>query len=279
MLSKKLRGDNLSISKPLYLIILPFLAIISFFIIFFGLNQVNRVDQQITEEHAKLFLSVVSKEGRQVFHESRTTLENWEKDISENNLLSNPCSSEVIKKTIGDERYTTYAVININGDFLCSEDSIDPNINISDSDNFKAAFSEKRFFIGNFAVGRISGEEIITLFYPVLSEDNQVTKILAIGLSLDWVSDLLQRVGLPSDGELILTDREGTIISYFPYNVKNVGTKVFDLDLFSIILSRKSGTLEAKGFDGIERFYIYDPVSIYKDSEIDMFLIFGIPKK
>src|SRR5262249_7227651 len=109
---------------------------------------------------------------------------------------------------------------------------------------------------GEYQVGVLSDRPSIGVAKPVLRTDGTVERILYASLSLDWISDSIEKV-LSLDTTFLLVDRAGTVLS--AGNADWVGRHLGDNALFQLMPSQPTGySQEVPGIDGERRqFYFF----------------------
>ena len=95
-------------------------------------------------------------------------------------------------------------------------------VNLSDRLYFRQALETRDFAIGQYQVGRITGEASVNFAYPVLDEHSNIAAVVFAAVDLDWLNQLVARASLPAGAVLTAIDSNGTVLVNFP----NPGTWV-----------------------------------------------------
>ncbi|MEW5815496.1 MAG: PAS domain S-box protein [Spirochaetota bacterium] len=110
---------------------------------------------------------------------------------------------------------------------------------------FQQVMKTKDFVAGDYQIGRISGQAVIVLAYPVLATTGRVQSVIAIGLSLAWFNDLITKLTPQSlfNATFTILDSSGTIIARYPNPELWVGKPLEEPHLKKMILSQDEGSL------------------------------------
>jgi signal transduction histidine kinase len=153
--------------------------------------------------------------------------------------------------------YTTFGMADLGGNVICSTMPHDEPVNIADRGYFQNAIETQDFAIGEFYVGRITDKEAIGFGYPILDADGRVQAVVAAGMSLSWLNQLVADAELPEGALLLVIDRNGTILARYPNPKPWVGQSDPNAPLFHAMLTRGQGTAELRDMDGIPRIYAF----------------------
>jgi PAS domain S-box-containing protein len=123
--------------------------------------------------------------------------------------------------------------------------------------------------VGIYGRGKLTGNEVIRLTYPILASDGSVSGVLTVGLNLKWLGASIVGWQLPADSVIDVADREGTLLARRP-GAEWVGQKLPE-SLRMAVDAPEAGTRLGTGLDGVHRVYGYVPVSF---GEMPSVLIF-----
>lgn len=160
----------------------------------------------------------------------------------------------------GNENYSNIGVIEPNGRLSCSAVPFTGTVDLSDRAYFRTAVETRAFAVGDYQVGRVTGESTINFAYPVLSEAD-VRGVVYAAVDLDWLNRLAAESELPAGSTLTLLDSRGTILARYPDPDRWVGQEVEISPLLNAtIAERREGVAELAGMDGVSRLYAFTPV-------------------
>lgn len=191
---------------------------------------------QVAEERATIeanrLVRVIESQQEQVFRNIRNTLISLMQfaEIDEEHIKSNNCdktfASLLMHINKKEEMYNNLLLADQNGDVVCSALNDSGKVNISDRDYFQIIMQKKDFVIGEYIIGRLTGNPTLPVAYPILDENGAV-KLVAIGaLNLKWINDSANRIKSVEKGPiLVVTGRDGKIIAQYPEGLIWVGQK------------------------------------------------------
>lgn len=172
--------------------------------------------------------------------------------------------------------YLNLGIANIKGDIIASGLPLTKRINISDRIYFKLALKTKRFSIGEYQIGRISGKPSINFGHPVWDNSGQLRGILFIALDLRWINKLCENTDLPQGSEISIIGQDGLILAHHPEPEKWVGRIFSNMETLKRSSSDRGNLYEANGLDGKRRFYASYLISNPQYSG-NIYLSVGIP--
>lgn len=133
-------------------------------------------------------------------------------------------------------------------------------VDVADRGYFRAALLGKRFAVGDYQVGRITGAPSVNFAAPAFDASGQVRAVVFAALRLDWVGRL-SAWQLPDGASLVILDDTGTVLLRYPDSEHWIGRRVPDSTLARAIRSRQDGTLEGDGLDGVPRLMAFTPLT------------------
>jgi PAS domain S-box-containing protein len=162
--------------------------------------------------------------------------------------------------------YVSLGVIAPNGDLQCSSLPITRPVNLSDRLHFQLVRQTKRFAVGEYQIGKLSGRENIAFGYPILDQAGQLQAVVAAGLDLKKLNSVALVTPLPEGAVVVVVDRNSTVLLRYPNPERWVGKSFPDAQINQKVLTQAAGTVKAPGIDGVERLYAFsrlgdDPVN------------------
>ncbi len=170
--------------------------------------------------------------------------------------------------------YANLGAIKPDGDVFCSGLPLSRPTNLADRSYFRRAMETRDFAIGEYQIGRITGEATINFGYPVLGDAGQVQAVVFAAVELNWLNRLAAEARLPQGSELVVIDRNGIILAHHPDPEKWVGRSASGMSIAKTVLARGEGVVEAPDVDGISRLYGFTPCTLHGS---DMYMWIGIP--
>jgi signal transduction histidine kinase len=153
--------------------------------------------------------------------------------------------------------YTNFVVADLRGDVVCSAVPLNEPVNFADRTWFLSALETRGFAIGEFQIGRISKKAAIAFGYPILDADGRVQAVVATGMDLAWLNQLMADAELPEGALLLVIDRNGTILYGYPISEAWIGKSDASAPLFQAMLTRGQDTAELHIMDDIPRIYAF----------------------
>lgn len=171
------------------------------------------------------------------------------------------CSALLADLIVETPIYATAIVVEPNGDLWCSAIPAEGPVNFADRAWFQETMRTRQFTAGGYVMGRVTRRPMAVFSYPLLNEDGQVQRVLAVGLDLAWLDRYLAQRPLPEGAVLTVLDAQGTVLARTQEAEKWVGQGVPEAEIAQIVLARGvPGTVEALGADGVQRLYAFAPL-------------------
>ncbi|EKD56998.1 MAG: Sensor protein [uncultured bacterium] len=231
------------------------------------------------DKNTNRLLTIVNCQQADLVKDVKYFLMTWSKSIEQYGyLLTSPCDDQIIRIIDDDPRFTTYGVVTLDGNVVCTKNQQETNVSLGDRSYIQQAIATKQLSMSGFQIGRFTGKGVVAYAYPVFDNQGNVIKVVFLGVDLKWMNDFFEKLDLPKDSELILSDPQGVIEVYYPETNELIGEQMFNSKIFSIVLAQQEGKLRTKGIDGTRRKYIYGPIYLNDDETVDAFLLFGLPR-
>lgn len=151
-------------------------------------------------------------------------------------------------------RYTNIWLLDDQGRTICSYLPFDGTISLADRDWFQDARRTKALALGRIAEGVASGVPVITASYPIF-DDGKFLGVAAVGIKVDWVIGMVNRVTLPNRAVLGVIDSSLRV-------VLPAGFTPAVLPPHAVLteMSRSKAVAAAPAEDGTRRLYAVEPV-------------------
>jgi PAS domain S-box-containing protein len=146
-------------------------------------------------------------------------------------------------------------------------------ISVADRSYFQTALREKRLAISGYIVGRVTGKPSLNFAYPAIDDAGEVRAVVVLAFDLSRLSGSLLTSPLPEGATMSLIDDAGILLARTPPAAEWIGRKVREAPFTSAMLSRREGTLEAVGIDGVDRLHGFAPLL----ATADLFAVVGLP--
>ncbi len=174
------------------------------------------------------------------------------RNYSERNLV-------ILKQLSPD--YATFGLIETNGDVFCSAGPTNAPTYLGDRTYFRRVLETKRFSVGDFQVGRLTGEKVINFGQPVFNESGKLTRVLFASLKLKGLSEELADIMVPKGAVISVLDRSGNVLARNRNHEDWIGKNLADQPEVKRIIRSSGETFEMEGQDEIRRLYAVTVIS------------------
>ena len=158
-------------------------------------------------------------------------------------------------------QYTDLGVVALDGTVLCHSEASLLGADASARPFFKRVMASRQFSIGEYGVGRRSGQPGVGFAAPVHDNAGVLSGVVFAALSVQAFASLLAQ-GVPTAGaSVVLTDRKGTILAAQPAAAGAVGSLQTDATIRAFLQAPRAGVEEAPDAGGEQRVYAFAPVS------------------
>src|SRR4051812_21337700 len=122
---------------------------------------------------------------------------------------ANECNAMLSEILRAHPLYVNFALADVSGNFVCSGLPMTTPINVADRPYFRRALDQRGFGVGDYQIGRVSGQPSLNFGYPVLDTIGNLTGIVIAAQSLQWFTLALENVELPEGAIVLVTDAKG----------------------------------------------------------------------
>jgi signal transduction histidine kinase len=172
--------------------------------------------------------------------------------------------------------YSNLAVADVNGEVFCRARSAERPTNIADRAYFQVALKEQNLSIGEYQIGRATGDAALNLGYPIVDKRGTVHGVVFAAIDLAWFNQIVAAAKLPKDSTLTLYDRQGTVLARHPESAQWVGRAAGASPIFRTVLAEAEGVTAATGLDDKIRLYGFTSFGV-SSGKRDIYLAIGIP--
>jgi two-component sensor histidine kinase len=177
-----------------------------------------------------------------------------------------------LQRAIGGlDQYSGAAVVDAQGNFICTSSPAQNPVNVSDRIWFREVMSGDAFVVSDLVLSRWLDEWGMVTAVPLVSENGVISGAVALFVGLDWMTRRYQRAASADDTALALLDGKGKLIAanaeHAPLTSGLPPDNVIDRHL-----QNQTQTFNARGRDGAWRLYAISPLL---DGRI--FVILGTP--
>jgi diguanylate cyclase (GGDEF)-like protein len=173
--------------------------------------------------------------------------------------------------------YHSMGLFNLDGNLFCNASSWRDKVYSGDRLYFRLAKETGRFAVGEYQIGRVTGQAGINFGFPVRDADHEIKAIAFAGLDLENLARMADETPLPPDGILSVIDVKGTVLSRKPPMKERVGQKLWNAQVIESILAGSEGVLEAKGEDGVDWLFAHQVVYTNPDGAFPLRVLVTVP--
>jgi two-component sensor histidine kinase len=167
------------------------------------------------------------------------------------------------------------SVLDKNGVVWCSSDPQAVGADVSDRSYLKTALAADTFTVGEYLVGRVTGQPVLPVSLPVHDAARNQAGAIVASINLQWISDQLKERGVPEGGSVTVADRSGVILARQPFPEKFVGTKIPDQFIY-LLSASAPGATDVISQDGTARVLGFVPTKFSPDG---IYVSAGLSKK
>ncbi|MEA2979860.1 MAG: hypothetical protein QOF09_1683 [Alphaproteobacteria bacterium] len=172
-----------------------------------------------------------------------------------------------------DFEYDHLVAVDRNGARQCTSSGSDIVGNgtlIPDRDLFDRIVATAGFSVGSYGLGRVSGNEVFRVGYPIVDESGAVIGAMYAGINLTWLNTAIDQWHLGTDAAIYITDRNGIQIARQP-NSSDVGHPI-PANLKPFVSAAEIGTVEVTDPSGVVNLFGYSPVGVGSSNGIAVFV-------
>ena len=168
------------------------------------------------------------------------------------------CSRKLAGLLSREPRFGNIALVDRNGDLVCTAVPTAGVVNISDREYFRAALTAQDAVVGGAIYGRITGKFTLPIFKVVRGEDGVPRGGVLVALDLAWIGQHLAGGEFDAATRLGVVDARALILSRFPDPENMVGKRTPDEEFYKVLTALGGdGVAESIGIDAVPRIYSF----------------------
>jgi diguanylate cyclase (GGDEF)-like protein len=172
-----------------------------------------------------------------------------------------------------DFEYDHIVTVDRDGARQCASsgsDVVRPGTLMPDRELFDRIVATAGFSIGAYGIGKVSGNEVLRVGYPIVDDSGAVTGAVYAGINLTWLNTAIDQWNLGAKTAIYVTDRNGIQIARQP-NSRGVGHPIA-ANLKPFVSSKESGAVEVPDLNGGVNLFGYIPVGAGPSGGIAVFV-------
>jgi len=231
-----------------------------------------------TRENAEHFAILASTYERTLIDQSQNLLENVAGDPSIRAFNPGDAGGQDCDKLLRtaiepNPIYASLILFGKDGSVRCSSDAVYAGINVADRDWFTEVVHTKTTFLSGLVMARGPEVSAIVFARPLPNQGADVEGVLALSINLAKLQPFERFQGLPTGGVIDLLDRYGAVLTGLEYPMELNKRGMPDRPIAELIDGQRLITVDAKGRDGVGRFYAVTPMRAGA-----LFILVGLPK-
>ena len=175
------------------------------------------------------------------------------------------------------EAYHSMGLFGADGVLLCNAATWRDKVYGGDRLYFRLAKETGRFSVGEYQVGRVTGQAGVNFGFPVRDAKGEVRAVAFTGLDLENLRRMAEATPLPPEGILSVVDVKGTILARKPPLKERIGEKLWNPQVIEAVLADSEGVLEAKGEDGVDWLLAHEVVTRNPDGAFPLRVLITVP--
>jgi len=260
-----------------FLLVMFTLQIIIFvgaFFLYFAIG--TTVVRQEKEKQAELLFNIIVKEFESTISIAETDLIGWAEKYENGIYDKDSCTIPFTKHLDFNSAYLNYGVVDKDGYYVCSKIPYPKDYNLYEKIVNYETFVERRDFGVTNLGFTVDDKPRIGAGYRLLDKNGEFAGAVTISIGLEEINQLINDLNLPEDSQLLITDAGGVAEVIYPPDNSNLGKSQFPAEKFSLILSQQEGSIVLLDDDGEKRYYVFKPLQLDEDEQIESFMIYGL---
>ena len=168
--------------------------------------------------------------------------------------------------------YASLILFGRDGSARCSSNPAYANINVADRDYFAEVVRTRATFLSGLVTVRGPEVSAVVLGRPLPNPGADVEGVLALSINLAKLQPFERFQGLPRGGVIYLLDRHGAVLTGLEHPLETNERGMPAGPIAGFIDGQRLTTVDAKGRDGVDRFYAVTPMRAGA-----LFILVGLP--
>lgn len=175
------------------------------------------------------------------------------------------------------EIYHSMGLFRQDGGLFCNSATWRDQVYGGDRLYFRLAKETGKFVVGEYQIGRVTGQAGVNFGYPVKDSEGRVAAVAFAGLDLQSLGRIADATPLPPGGILSVIDVKGTVLARKPAMKGLIGQKLWNPQVIQAVLSDREGIVEANGTDGIRWLLAHEVVTQNPDGAFPLRVLVTVP--
>jgi Cache domain len=207
---------------------------------------------------------LASSELQRIFEGVRGVLYAVTQSSSLQTFNPSNCSNYMQRVQSALQNIATLSALDASGKVWCSSNPRALGVSFADRDYLKAALAQDSFVVGEYVIGRVTGEPTLPVVLPMRDANRKPAGAIIASIDLDSISARLKTRGVPEGGSITVADRNGVILARHPLPEKFVGTRIPD-QFIHLLSESVPGAIDVISQDGTARVLGFVPTRFSPD--------------
>lgn len=155
------------------------------------------------------------------------------------------------------------------GEVICAPQVLPAPVNVSDRLYFRRVLETDDFAVGDYIIGRVSGQPALPVALPLHHADGALRYVVILGRQLAWVEATLARQRFPPGTMILLIDAKGNVLAKAPAVEASPPQP-----LLQRFIEQRQGVLEAADGVGRPRYFGFTSLG---ERVADAYLVVSVP--
>ena len=160
-----------------------------------------------------------------------------------------------LKEQLGT--YANLGVVGLDGYVACHTMGERPSVYVGDKRYIQETLQRRRFTVGGYTLGRMTGKPVITFSRPVMNAQGQLKALAFASVDLQELARPLLSTALPQGGHVLILDRQGLVLAVHPPHPTIIGQPVPDPVLRQGVKTMRAGAAQGLDEQGHPRLYSF----------------------
>jgi hypothetical protein len=238
-------------------------------------NAVNQKTIDIIKSDLGRMVKLIDFGLQEKFNETEGLMAKTAEEISKLDNLD-ACRQHLKEASTHAPSYYHFTLVDKEGNILCS--SLDlteqqKKLNASSRRYFQEAKETKKFSVGTYQVGYVTQKPSVGFGYPLIDSQGNVDKVLVASMGFEWIDRMFEKVNMPKEFTIVITDQDGIVISSYPE--RNRGKFGLDIRLTAALASSDSGSIILE--DDQKRKWVFSYSKSGNSKDPDITISAGVP--
>lgn len=158
--------------------------------------------------------------------------------------------------------YVNIWVAEANGAPFCQAVSVNPGLSAAHRTWLQRVVRTHTSAMSDYQVSQVTGKPDVVIAEPLLSSDGRVERVLAAGVGVAELGDVVRALGMESGWSVTLADRNGTIVARYPEAAATIGKRLpASLSLARARQAPRGELVEARSPAGASKLYGLVPIA------------------